>query len=340
MCRSLASLAVVAAGFLGLALAARGAEPIGAGQPSPRPIFTTERINLPGALQKVAYDLFKPPRGTFLTITKLHDHWRIHDRASFEKYEVASRDRGVLGTFVRMRCFPGGESTVDLAVQIERGRVVAVEPIQPVIIRGTPFLGFPAFWLLLSEQELPEYAEGLSRIFQSLVYLGAGTQAAPTEALSKEDALILKKWLDAKKPQLAIGASIPPFEVLDERGAALGSRQLAGSRSLVFVGTLLDERAREVLSWLARYVAGQPDRFTVVVAATNGQQVIDEYRRRGGTFPGPVVTDTKLVVYNALRCHFTPAIFAFDPDGRLVKLLEPVQLTSYDRLQQELDPAR
>ena len=302
-----------------------------------RSILTTERINLRGALQKIGYELFHPPKGSVLTITKVHDHWRTHEGVTFEKYEVSLGGRGVIGTFLRMRSFPGGESTVDLAIQLEHGRIVAAKAIQPVIIRGTPFLRLPELLLGLKEHEVSSYAEGLSRILQSLVYLEQAATGDDVGALSKEQTLVLQEWSKKNGSALGQGVSMPEFSTRDETGAPFGPARFGGKRSLVFLGTIHDDRAREALAWLNRYIMEHPDRFSVAFVVTDRKPTIDQYRNLGGRFAGTVVLDFELVVYKALGCTFTPAIYAFDGEKRLIKLLEPVMLTGYEKLSQELD---
>ncbi|MBI4861706.1 MAG: hypothetical protein HY815_15810 [Candidatus Riflebacteria bacterium] len=305
-----------------------------------RSILTTEKINLQGALQKVAYDLFKPPKGSFMTITRLHDHWRVHEGVSFEKYQVTLKKRGVLGTFLRMRAFPGGESTVDLALQLENGVVTAAEPIQPVVIRGVPFLAFPQLVLTLKEHQLSSYARGLSRIFQSLVFLEQASRGTDVPPLDEKRALLVAEFMKKKNPPLAPGVRMPAFSLKDEKGGGFGPAQLDGKLSLIVVGTIHDERFRDVLAWLGRYAGEHPDRFAIATVAMNRPPTIDQYRNRGGTFPGTLVADVEQSVYETFHCVFTPSVYAFDRQRLLQKHLEPVTLTDYEALARELDAIR
>jgi hypothetical protein len=300
--------------------------------------MTTGHINLTGALQKVAYDLFGPPRGSVLTIEKQHDHWRVHDGVSFEKYQVSLRKKGTLGSFVRVRAFPGGQSTVDLAVKVEDGRIVAVEPIQPVVIRGVPFLAFPQLLLGLKEYQVSQYAAGLGRLFQSLVHLELARGGSVPE-LTRPQVEVLARWAKATRPPLEPGTTMPEFSVRDDTGRLVESAKLRSKPSLIVLGSILDDRTRSALEWMARYLSGKPDRFAVVEVMLNLSTSVAQYRSRGGVFSGTVVPDFEQEVYRVFRCTFTPAIYAFDAQGRFQKLVEP-PLKSYESLAAQLDELR
>ncbi|MBI4863631.1 MAG: hypothetical protein HY815_25735 [Candidatus Riflebacteria bacterium] len=305
-----------------------------------RPILRTGHMNLQGALQKVAYRLFKPPMGSVLQLSRLHDHWRAHDLVSFERWEASHRKLGVLGTFLRMRCFPGESSTVDLALALDRGKIVDVEPLQPVVVRGVPFLALPELLELLKEHNAVSYAQDLSRVFQSLAYLNAISKKPEPPSITNEQVLLVQQWYRANRPTLAIGDRSPRFYVKDLHGKAFGPESLAGQSTLILLGTIMDERTRDVLGWIHRYLETRPGRFQVAEVMQNGEPLLFKYRERGGVFDGIVVADFRQVVYGALKASFTPCIYAFDARGKLVKLIEPVTIRSYEALASELDSIR
>jgi hypothetical protein len=170
----------VAAAFC-FAVAAGGA---GEGLPHARSILRSDTFNYKGALARVAYELFKPPRGTILTITKAHDHFNPHEGVDFQKYEVADRKGEALGEFVRMRVHRGQDTTIDVALVLEDGKIAGAAAIRPTVIDKAPFLDFPDFLMGLSKYPIASYASGLAHVFRSLVYLERSSKAPSVAPLS------------------------------------------------------------------------------------------------------------------------------------------------------------
>ncbi|MBI4861987.1 MAG: hypothetical protein HY815_17280 [Candidatus Riflebacteria bacterium] len=306
------------------------------GPPRRVTLLGTDQINLPGALQKVAREMFRPPMGTVLSIEKEHEHWRINDSVMFEKYRVTGPDESRLGQFVRMRSFGAGGTRVDLALQIEKGTIVAARPIQPVVLRGRPLADLPEILVSLSSNRVSEISSGVSCIFDGLQYLDQVASGPVDSKLGRDTTMALAFALFAKSPPLEPGTRMPHFTTRDERGSPVEPAMFRGQTTVLLAGTLLADLDRRVFDSVHRWLREHPSRFRLVELVQGGAPFIASYRRRGGKFEGLVVPDQDRKVFRALHGIFTPHLFVYGPDGVLARHIKAHELDTPARVAAEL----
>jgi hypothetical protein len=296
-------------------------------------------VHLPGALQQVAYKLLSPPPGTLLTVEKTHDHPRPHAGTDFQRYRVLDRAGSELGTFIRMRVHHGSATALDVALQVQEGRIARVVPIRPVVLSGAPILDFDDVCAVLKVAPPRDYARPLSRLFRALSDIERAASAPPDRSLTDEQVSRIVTLMKASRPPRPPGSPVPEFDATDESGARFTRERLAGRTSLVVFASLLNPVGRRVLAWVQRYAAGRPGRYAVFEVILNRKPAIEQYRRRGGTFAGVVVPDAGLKVYGSFNPAFSPCMYAYGADGRLILELAP-PFSTYEEMADRLDAAR
>lgn len=321
-----------------LCAAALAAAPCGAAE-RPHAFTLTPGVKLPGALQQAAYRLFAPPPGTLLTIEKAHDHPRPHDHVDFQKYLVSDRRGGAIGSFVRMRVHHSSETALDVALREDDGKVTHAVPIRPVVLAGAPVLDFDQVLGVFKESRARDYGHPLARLFHALDDLDRVAAQPDDRMLTPGEAAKLVALVQAANPPRAARSPVPAFDVEDETGARFTPVRLAGHASLIVMASLQSPVGREVLDRVHRYAADAPDRFAVFEVILNRKPAIAQYRQRGGTFAGVVVSDAGLNVYRAFNPALSPCIYVYGADGALALELSP-PFTNYEDMKAKLDAVR
>lgn len=301
--------------------------------------FTSDHFDLRGALVRAALAFFPQPPGTYLDVTRTHEHWKINDQAAFERYEVASGGARV-GDFVRYRSFGQEGTAVDLALKLEDGKVVDAQALQPVVLRGKPFLALPQLLVGLKARRMTDVAGGLEALFEALQYLDGAVKAPPLPALTVLQQRALIGWARTKAPPPVRGAAFPSLDATDEGGARFDARALRGKPAVVLVGVLHMPRDRRAFDWVHRYVAQNRDRFRLVEIVQSPPDALAQYRRMGARFEGTVLPDPKVQLHKPFRGLFTPVLYFYDAQGKLAGGMRPVAMTSYDRVAATLDGVR
>ncbi|MBI4871262.1 MAG: hypothetical protein HY814_06805 [Candidatus Riflebacteria bacterium] len=312
----------------------------GAAQEQFRPLIKSNTFNLEGSLQRVAHRLFQTAPGTLLTLQRQYDVQQFHQAAEVESYRVTRRGGDVVGSFLRMRVYPGPESVFDLALQVENGRIVAVEPVRPVVLAGKAFLGFPKALLSLREQEVATYARALARLFQAFTFIVPASEgqdkAPPFNATQLE---MVRAWVKSTRPPLQPGVKMPAFSLTDVKGRTLTPARFARKRALLVFAMVGDDDSLRVMEWVRRYEQENPGNFVVAELLQNLAAEVDQYQLRGGTFAELAAADPDGAAYDALNVGFMPSLFLFDRSGKLVELLEP-PYAGYDALAAKLDAVK
>lgn len=304
-------------------------------QPGFNPLLRSD-FALDAALQRVCHRFLKPTPGTFFHVRKAWDQQRYHERTEFEKFKAYDRVDRELGSFTRMRVYTDEHSVLDLALQVEKGRIAACEPIRPVVLNGEGFFEFPAMLTQLTDTDLGDFATGLGRLFESFEYLDEALGSEPEEPPpSAEKIEALKAWITESRPAPAAGTPMPAFQVLDEKGVALSPERLSGKRAVLFFGMVNFDDHRQAMAHVQKYARSRPG-TTLVQFMSNDSDELASFRRRGQVFEGIAVNDAAGTVHDAFRVAFMPCVYAYDQSGKFVKLVGP-PFQSYEELAKALD---
>lgn len=306
----------------------------------PPDAFTTDHFNLRGALLRAALAFHPQDPGTYLDVTRVHEHWKINDQAAFERWEATTRDGRRVGELVRFRNFGQEGTLVDLALKLEDGRIVDARALQPVLLRGKPFLALPDFLVGLQAHRMADVAGGLEALFEGLIWLDGAVAAQALLALDDKQQRALVGWVRKNVPPPVRGAPFPAFEATDESGARFDARKLRGKPAVVLVGVLHMPRDRRAFDWAHQYVAQNKGRFGFVEIVQSTAEAIAQYRRMGGQFQGTVLPDPKLQLHKPFKGVFTPTLYFYDAQGKLVGGMRPISITSYDKVAATLDGVR
>ncbi len=318
--------------------AARGQESSGA---TWKPRLTSNTFNFDGALQRVAHRLFEPGVGNFLQIEPVYDIQRFDKEAEFEKYKVSSRHAGDLGTFMRMRVYPGNTSIFDLAIQLDKGRLTRVEPIRAVQLEGKAFLGFPAALQKLESHPIQVYGAPLARVFHGLQYLdevasGEGFSGLSFTASQQEK---VRAWVESTRPGPAQGDPMLPFSVTTIKGGELGAETFHKKRAALYFGMVDQEDHRQVLDWLLRYDQERKGRVRTGALLQNLPAEISQYTLRGGALPQYSGEDNDGTIHDLFGVGFMPSVYLYGRDGKFLKRLTP-PFESYEALRGSLNEIR
>ena len=317
-----------------LALLATLSGPLAAqDQPS---AFTSDHFNLEGALVQAALTLFPQGGGTFLDVTRVHEHYKIHEQTSFEKYEARAAGQKI-GEFIRFRSFAQEGTVVDLALKIEDGKIKAAHALQPVLLRGKPFLALPGMLVGLQAHKMSDIAAGLAALFNGLVFLEPAIDQPPVVALDDMKTKILVAWARKNRPPPARGAAFPRLDTVDELGKKFDARKLAGKTTVVLAGVLHMDRDRQAFDWVHQYVKANPGRFNFVELVQSTPENVAQYRKMGGEFPGTVLMDQDLKLHAEFKGAFTPTLYFYDQSAHLIGGMRPVAMSSYDKIAATLD---
>lgn len=314
--------------LLGVA-AARGQEPVSA--------FTSDHFDLQGALSQAALKFFPQEPGTFLEMTRLHEHYKVHDQASFELWEAKTTDGRKAGELVRFRSFASEGTMVDLALRLEDGKVADAHALQPPLLRGKPYLALPELLVSLKAQKLTEVASGLSILFSGLDFLEAALEQPPMQGLTDDKTKILVAWARKNRPPPARGAPFPKLDVADITGKKFDPKVLAGKPTVVLAGVLGMERDRAAFDWIGQYMKQGAGRFNLIELVQSTPEDMEAYRQRGGTLPGIVFNDHQLKLHEKFKGAFTPTLYFYDAGGKLIGGMRPVAMSSYDKVAAQLD---
>jgi hypothetical protein len=276
----------------------------------------SDDVNLTGALQRVARTFFPVGRGKLLSVVKTHDYPLFSEGVEFEKYRVRGPDGGERGSFVRMRCYPEGNSAIDLAIRVENGTIAGVVPLRPVVVEGVPLLGFPQALDQFREIPIGAYARPLSRLFAGLNYLRQSSVGTSRGPLSREESEPIRQLLEKLEPPLKVGDPLPAFTATDQAGQPVSPVSLRGQWSLLVVASVQHPMSREVLGWVEAYATPRRERFQLVEVLVDPREALDQFRRVGGKLTGRIVLDGEQLVHDALKVTFMPVVLVTDPAGR------------------------
>lgn len=307
---------------------------------APANAFTSENIDVEAALVQAGLALFPQPPGTYLQMTRLHEHYKVHDQASFEKWEARTTSGQTVGELVRFRSFAPEGTVVDLALRVDGGKVQAAHALQPTLLRGKPFLAMPEFLVALKGYKLSEVAGGLSALFGGLAFLEAAIDQPPMQGLTDDKTKILVAWARKNRPPPARGSAFPKLDVVDVTGKKFDPRVLAGKPTVVLAGVLAMERDRRAFDWLGEYMKQNAGRFNLIELVQSPAEDIEAYKARGGSLPGIVLNDHQLKLHEKFKGAFTPTLYFYDAGGKLIGGMRPVAMTGYDKVAAQLDGLR
>jgi hypothetical protein len=275
-----------------------------------------------GMLQRAASVLFHIPDGELLDFTKQYEHLRYEDSCEIARYRVQTEAGANVGDILRLRVYPEGQSTVDLALVMGSGQIERAEPMRTVIVNGVPLFDFAPSVVGLKEEELADgTADGLAKVFAGLAFVEQSFKL-PVNGPTEDQGRKIVAALRLVRPALTPGSKLPAVSSLDEGGHPFTTTGFKGRNVVFFMGGVDDPDERAVLAWTQQYLTDHPNSFQLVEALQNLPASIAEYRTLGGQTMGTVVPDLDGTLYDAFRTATMPTLFLYDKSGQLVQMIE------------------
>ena len=90
------------------------------------------------------------------------------------------------------------------------------------------------------------------------------------------------------------------------------------------------------IEWVSQYEAEHKTGARIVLFVLNRPPLIEAYKKRGGVLAQYAVSDASLSVMKTFKAPYSPIVYAFDPDRKLVQELNP-HWTAYEEAVAEIE---
>ncbi|MBI4861705.1 MAG: hypothetical protein HY815_15805 [Candidatus Riflebacteria bacterium] len=227
---------------------------------APEPITTLQdRFDPRESLVRIAGSFFPESAAPSLVVTQMRHMERFSDGFRYDTFDVRDQAGKTLGQMVRIQVFPDVTCRIDFAVKLLQGKILAAEPLRPMVLGGKPFTALPLLFEALKGRAVSSYAGGLARIFHGLSFLEQGAKGPPPQrprpppGASPEPPLVT-----VSQPSLDLGEPVPAFNLKDLAGRSIVPETFKGRPLVVVLGRLQEGMSRESLGFVATEVARYP----------------------------------------------------------------------------------
>ncbi|MBI4859504.1 MAG: hypothetical protein HY815_04490 [Candidatus Riflebacteria bacterium] len=280
---------------------------------NPSPVSTLlDPFDPDDALARIAKKLFAPSASATLVVTPVARMERFSEGCRYDTYEVRAGAKA-LGQFVRIQVFPDTESRIDFAIRLDQDRIVACEPLRPVILKGKEFKALPALFAALKDRPAPSYAGGLASIFHSAALLEEGSKG-PRPLGASPAPLISVSQL-----RIAIGDPLPDFRLNALSGRVVTRDQLVGRPAVIVFAQVQDGLSQDALVFAKRETDRHPGvQFLAVLGNTalEVKQLQYTFGESPEVYPWAAL-DPDGSVRRAFRARVLPTVHVFDRQGKL-----------------------
>jgi hypothetical protein len=267
---------------------------------------------------------------------RLYEVPQFRSGAEFEKYRITSEDRGVIGEMLRMRIYHDDGTVVDLALDPGADNIGRTAFVRPLKLGDKPVEGFDRVLERLRPYAISDYAQPLSKLFESLVYVVKSSEGTSGPSLTPEQAAAVCLTTDKEHPLMPAGTKMPAFAATDLSGKSVTPATFKGKRAILVAASVTHRMSRDIMGWVQRYTHSHSGRFLVADILDDQEDSVQEYLRRGGLLDGLAIVDSDHQLQDRLDVGFIPALYVFDAAGVNIKTLRGPWKT-YDALARELD---
>lgn len=277
----------------------------------------TERFDANTALIAAARKLFPESAAATVSVTRTRDLERFADGFRYETWDALDAGGKTVAELVRVQVFPDATSIIDFAVRLTDGRIVACEPVRPLMFGEKPFPHLPALLKRFSAHRVDTWATGMSLFYKGASFLDeghAGPRAAPSPVPGAPP------FMSMKQPELPLGAPLPALVGRSLAGETVDRASLAGKPVLVVLYDPRDVRSQRMLTVVTDALPRIPGCRLVPILEGTAADVTHHRERipRAGLVLPLTIVDDKRQIPALFDASSIPYAALFGADHKLV----------------------